>query len=173
MRNRILNVIVILCTILVSFPALTADATEPPVIEAKADQVLRQMSDYLNSLEQFTFRTENTIEEVLSTGLKLQFANIVNVFVRRPNRLRVNGSGDKFNQQLFYDGKTMTLLDADANVYGTIIVPGEIEPALDHALDTFDLSAPLSELVYRNAYDILTSVPVQLLRYKKRHSTKI
>lgn len=156
MCKRILNLILILCVVLVTSPALRAEAADPPAIEAKADQVLRQMTDYLKSLEQFSIRAENTIEEVLSTGLKLQFTHTVNIYVRRPDRLRANGSGDKLNQQLFYDGKTISLLDKDSNVYSTIKAPGNIEEALDYALEAFDLSAPFSEIIYRNAYDILT-----------------
>ncbi len=95
MCKRILNLILILCVVLVTSPALRAEAADPPAIEAKADQVLRQMTDYLKSLEQFSIRAENTIEEVLSTGLKLQFTHTVNIYVRRPDRLRANGSGDK------------------------------------------------------------------------------
>jgi len=156
MCKRIVYLISILCALLVTSPALRAEGADPPAIQAKADQVLRQMADYLKSLEQFSFRAESTIEEVLSTGLKLQFAYTANIYVRRPSRLRANGSGDRFNQQLFYDGKTVTLLDKGSNVYATIKAPGNIEEALDYALEAFNLSAPLSEIIYRNAYDILT-----------------
>ncbi len=145
-----------LCLLLLNLPALSGAQEKEPKIDPQADSVLRQMTDYLKSLEQFSFRAENTIEEVLSTGQKLQFADTVNIYVRRPSRLRANGSGDRLNQQLFYDGKTVTLLDKDSNVYGTIKAPGNIEEALDYALEAFDLSAPFSEIIYRNAYDILT-----------------
>jgi hypothetical protein len=135
---------------------LRAEAASPPVIEAKADQVLRQMAEYLSTLKSFSWHTQSAIDEVLSNGFKLQFAETVDVFVRRPNRLRVNGNGDKRNQQLFYDGKSVTLFDEDFNTYATVKAPPDIEKTLDYTLEAFNISAPLSELVYRNAYDILT-----------------
>jgi len=140
----------------VTSPTLCAEAEDSPAIQAKADQVLRQMGDYLKSLEQFSFRAESTVEKVLSTGQKLQFAYTADIYVKRPNRLRADGSGDIYNQQLFYDGKTFTLLDKDSNVYGTIKASGNIEESLDYALEAFNLSAPLSEIIHRNAYDIIT-----------------
>ncbi len=57
---------------------------------------------------------------------------------------------------MFYDGKTITLLDRNFDYYATIEAPPNLDAALDHALEKFDLRAPLSDLMQSNAYDILT-----------------
>jgi hypothetical protein len=148
--------ILFLCVILPVFPAFGTDPGDPPPIEAKADQVLRQMSEYLNSLEQFTFHTENSVDTLLSSGQKVQLGRAVDVFVRRPDRFRANVKGDVLNQELFYDGKSITLFGKKVNYYATMEAPPNIEAAMDHAMDSFGLVAPLADLIYRNSFDILT-----------------
>jgi hypothetical protein len=130
---------------------------EAPAIEPQADKVLRQMSEHLDSLKQFSFHTENTTDEVRTSGQKLQFGHAVDVFVRRPNRLRASVKGDiRGDRELFYDGKTITLFAKNVNLYGTLKAPADIEGALDHARESFSLEAPLADIVYRNSFEILT-----------------
>jgi hypothetical protein len=156
MKRRTIFFFCILWVILLGVPALNSAQEKRSAIEPKADKILRQMSDYLNSLGQFTLHTENGLDTVLASGQKLQLSRAVDVFVRRPNRLRANVRGDILKQQFFYDGKSITLYGRDVNYYATIAAPANIEAALDHAVDSFDLVAPLADLIYRNSYDILT-----------------
>jgi hypothetical protein len=155
MFSRTVYFILVLWAILLSFPAFGADSGNPPTIEAKADAILRQMSEYLNSLEQFTFHTENSVDTLLSSGQKVQLGRAVDVFVRRPDRFRANVEGDIFDQELYYDGKSITLFGKKVNYYATMEAPPKIEAAMDHAMDSFGLVAPLADLMYRNCYDIL------------------
>jgi hypothetical protein len=78
------------------------------------------------------------------------------MFVRRPDRLRADINGDILNQQLFYDGKRITLYGKNVNYYATADAPADIESALDYAEQALGLVAPASDLIYRNAYSILT-----------------
>ena len=156
MRIRILLLIPILCAMLSVHIAIGDDSENSSSIEPKADHALRQMSDYLKSLKAFTLRAENTTDELALAGSKLQFGQTVDIYVKRPDRLRANAEGDLANQQLFFDGKSVTLFNKDKNVYATLAAPGEIEPALEYAQNTFEINAPLADLIYREAYRVLT-----------------
>jgi hypothetical protein len=151
MRIRILFLIAVLCSTLSGHIVFAGETSNPGTIEPKADQALRQMSDYLKSLKAFTLRTENTTDELALAGSKLQFGQTVNIHVKRPDRLRANAEGDLANQQFFFDGKSITLFNKDKNVYTTLEAPGTIEDALEYAQKAFDLSAPLSDLIYPDA----------------------
>jgi hypothetical protein len=131
------------------------DASSSRSIDPRADRVLRQMSDYLGSLTEFMFRAENTADEYAVAGSKVQFGQTVDVYVKRPDRLKANVQGDLENQQFFFDGKSITLFNKDKNVYTTLKAPGEIEQALEHAQDAFGIDAPLGDLIYRDAYRTL------------------
>jgi hypothetical protein len=141
---------------LFSLTALGRAQEESTAIDPQADKILRQMGAYLDTLEAFTLHTENSLDTVLDSSQMLQLGRAVDVFVRRPDRLRANIMGDVFDQELYYDGKSITLFGKKVGLYATMEAPSNIEEAMDHAIESFGLVAPLAELIYRNAYDVLT-----------------
>ncbi len=143
------------CLLLLSFPALSEGQEKQQTIDPKADTILRQMSEHLNTLLQFSVHVENSLDILLSSGQKLQMGRSGNIFVKRPDRLRANMRGDRFNQEFFYDGKSITLLTKNLNYYATIKAPSNIEAAVDLAEESVGLVAPIADLIYRNSYDIL------------------
>jgi hypothetical protein len=62
----------------------------------------------------------------------------------------------RLHQVFFFDGKDFTLRNPYENVYATEPIPGPIENMFNIARDTFGLSAPIADLVYRNAFLLLT-----------------
>jgi hypothetical protein len=153
-KNVILYIF--LCSVLVFSSDLRAEQKTEPAIEPQADNVLRQMSEYMNSLKQFSFHVENTTDVVLLSGQKMQVASAVDVSVRRPDRLKADVKGDIRSQQFFYDGKTITLFGRMVNYYATMDAPSTIEAAFDSARERFGLVAPGGDLVYGDSYDVLT-----------------
>jgi len=131
-------------------------AQEPSsTIDPEADGILRQMSDYLNTLEQFTVQTENTVDILFLSGQKIQYDRVVHVSVRRPNRLHATIDGDRLDQEFFYNGSSITLFTKNPNVYASIKAPSSVEEALESAETSVGLVAPFSDLICRNSYDIL------------------
>ena len=64
--------------------------SKAPKIEPQAAQVLKQMTDYLKGLQQFSVQAEITEDVLLDSGLRIQDGRSVTASVRRPNRLRVD-----------------------------------------------------------------------------------
>lgn len=155
MIKRTIFLISILCVSLMFYPAQSAGQEKEQAIEPQADKILRQMSDYLNTFEQFTIRIENTVDTFLSSGQKVQLGRTGDISIRRPDRMRVNLDGDEVEQEFFFDGKSVTLFTKNLNYYATIPVPPNIEEALDRAQESVGLVAPFSDLISRNSYDIL------------------
>ncbi len=75
--------------------------------------------------------------------------------MRRPDRLRASTRGDLRDQELFYDGGTLTLLTMNPNLYATIDAPPRIDAAMNLALESLGLVAPLLDFVYANAAEVL------------------
>lgn len=141
----------IVCAIMAGFPALSHGQDEAPAIEPKAQRILEEMSAHVATLKQFSLHAETTYDVVVSAGRKIQYAESVDVYVRRPNRFRASKKGDLVIQDLYYDGNTLTLTNPDLNFYATIEAPPEIQQALNHALESFGIEAPLAEFVQKNA----------------------
>jgi hypothetical protein len=59
------------------------------------------------------------------------------------------------NQVFYYDGKSLTLHNPDEKVFATVAAPGTLEEMLDFARTKLDIVAPASDLIYKNAYEVL------------------
>ena len=156
MINRTIFLILFLCVFLMLYPTRGVGQEKEQAIEPRADKILRQMSEYMNTLKQFTFHVENTTDLTLLSGHKVQVGSAVDVSVRRPDRLKADLRGDIRSQQFFYDGKTITLFGGRVNYYAKMEAPSTIEEAFDTARERFGLLAPAADFVYRNSYDVLT-----------------
>ena len=129
---------------------------QSPGIEPTADRILKKMSVYLAGLEQFSVQTENTLEVVLRSGEKIQYVNPANLSIRRPDKLYANRNGDIVNQEFYYDGKTITLFMVDQKYYAVAEAPSTLDETLDFARQVLDVYAPAGDLLYKDAYSILT-----------------
>jgi hypothetical protein len=134
----------------------TESRGQPAAIEPKADQLLQKMSDYLGGLQRFSVQTENTLEVVLGSGEKIQYDSPAELLIQRPNKLRAQRKGDIVNQEFYYDGKTFTLHNPDHKYYAQVNAPSTIDETLDFARTQLDVFAPGGDLIYKNAYAILT-----------------
>ena len=156
MSKGTFRILLVLSAILLGLSGFSVESEAKVGVEVRADKVLHQMCDYIKTLKQFTVHVENSMETVLSSGMKLQFHRAVQLFVRRPDRLHAKMKGDVKDQELYYDGKSMTLFGKKLNYYATMKVPATIEAAMDHAIRYYGLVAPGADLLHENSYDILT-----------------
>lgn len=138
-----------------SQPDPGAQQGQAPRIEAKADQILRQMSDYLAAQAAFTVQAESTTEVVLTSGEKLQFDASTQVSVRRPNHLRSERRGALVDAILYYDGEQMSLMGQRKHMYATVAAPATLDDTIDFARKRFDIDAPGADLLFSKPYGIL------------------
>ncbi len=114
------------------------------------------MSDYLGSVQEFAVSVEETVDEFIDGGLRVQFSNVRKVGVRRPNRLASDVHGDTERRSLWYDGTKITLFHKVHNVYGVLEgVPETIDATLDHLAETYDLVLPAADLLYSDVFQAL------------------
>jgi hypothetical protein len=147
--RRIVSVVSLAMLVLAGWPEL--GHTQPTGIDPQAEKLLKRMSDYLASRQQFTAKAESTLEVVLTSGQKLQYDSPATLMVSRPNKLRAHRKGDLANQEFFYDGKTLTLYNPRENLYATTAAPPTLDETLDFAREKLDIIAPAAELLYKNA----------------------
>jgi hypothetical protein len=137
--------------------ATTEARGEAPAVDPEATKILKGMTDYLGGLSHFSVDTENMLEEVLDTGQKIMYDFSTHVLVRRPNGIRAERKGDLIDQVLVYDGMTLTMFDATGGYYAVAEAPDNIDDLLHFARDSLDLVPPTGDLVYTNAFELLTA----------------
>jgi len=133
----------------------TGARAHTPSVDPAATQMLRQMTDYLGSVHTFSVHTQNTLEDLMVSGHRVDIDVSASVVISRPNKLQAKRMGDLVEQVFYYDGKVLTLFNPPENVYSTKPAPGTIEETLDFARESLGLVVPVADLVYSNAFSLL------------------
>jgi len=142
---------------LLSLALLTAPAPRvgaAGTVEPKAKEVMRRMSDFLAGLKQFRVHTDTITEEVYPKDLTLLDDRASDVYVQRPNHMRVNLYSASANPQFFMNGQTVTLYTPKLKYYANWQTPGTIDTMLDRAQQRYGLSFPATDLMRRNPYQV-------------------
>ena len=142
-----------------------AEAPPPPIetelapgsrlVEPRAQDLVRQMSDRLAQVTTLAIEAEEVYDEVPEDAPRRQLTSVRRVALRRPDRLVGDASGDARNGSFWYDGQTFTALDREQNVWASGAVPPTIDEALDWVFDQTGTVVPLADFLYANAYDRL------------------
>ena len=128
-----------------------ANAAAPAVAEP-ADRLIKEMSSYIGSANEFTFHADVTFDHVLPSGQKLQFSAAEEVMLQRPGRLYVEWNGDLGARQFWYDGKSVTLYDPAMPFYASEAAPPAIDSMLPQLLPKLDFVPPLADFLYSDPY---------------------
>jgi hypothetical protein len=126
-------------------------------IDPDALQILKQMTDYLGNSQRFSMHTENTFEDVLATGQKIQFHYSSDIVGQRPDKLRAERSDGDVSHIFVYDGETLSMYLGEQDFYANIEVPDNLDDFLHFARDALDLVPPAGDMVFSNAFELLTA----------------
>jgi len=127
-------------------------AVVKPAIDPQADELMRRMGDYLAQAQFFSVNAEIWQDAQLASGQRVQAGRTVDLQVRRPNRFHAEVRSPRRNRGLYYDGKTITVLNRVENFYGSIPAPGALDEALDTACERFGITMPLEDVIVSDPY---------------------
>ena len=136
---------------------LAAGATAAQTVDPEADAVLRNMSGYIASLQEYSLEAETTLESVLDSGQKLMSIKQTQAAVKRPDKLRIARQGMAVDQEMFFDGKSFTLFGKRVGFYATVPAGPTLENVMDFVHDELDLELPAADLLSQDAYGVLMS----------------
>jgi hypothetical protein len=136
-------------------PVFAAVQAQAPAVDPAAVQVLQGMTDYLVGLKRFSVHTQNTYEDELTSGQRVDYDISANVLIERPNKLYSERSGDLLVQDFYYDGKSLALFNRTAGVYAMEPAPDTLEGLLDYSREKLGLYVPIADLVYSNVFPLL------------------
>jgi hypothetical protein len=142
--------------VLILLVNVSTDArAQAPAVDPVAVQTLKRMTDFLDGLQRFSVNTQSIIEEMHSSGHRVDYDLLANVTVKRPNKMRAQRTGELMNQRFLYDGKTLTVYDPTKKVYATKTGLDTIEEMITFARETGGVLLPAADLLYRNAFPLL------------------
>jgi hypothetical protein len=123
--------------------------------ETDARRLVKAMSDYLGAQKAISFAYDANLEVVTAEKQKLALASSGAVTLLRPDKIRAVRSGGFADVEMVFDGKTMTLVGKNANLYSQLDVPGTIDHLIDELKDTYNRPLPAADLLMSNVHDEL------------------
>jgi hypothetical protein len=123
--------------------------------EADAKRILKAMSDYMGAQKSLSCEFDATLEVVTKDEQKLALASSGTVTLNRPDKIRVTRKGGFADVEMSFDGKTLTLLGKNLNLYTQLDVPGTLDHLVDELRDTYQRPLPAADLLLSNSYDAL------------------
>jgi hypothetical protein len=123
--------------------------------EADAKSLFKAMSDYLAAQTVISFGYDATYEVVTGDQQKLALASSGTVTLSRPDKIHATRSAGFADVEMLFDGKTLTLLGKNANLYSQIEVPGTIDHLVDELRDKYNKPLPGADLLLSNVNDVL------------------
>lgn len=127
------------------------------MIQPEADQSLRSMSHFLNSLKRFRFITENRFDVIDENGQKIQMTRRTDLKMQRPDRIfgESVGDGDR-NNAFWFDGKNVTILHRLQNVYSQVSAQGNVDDMLDLMNREYGVAVPTADFLFSDVYKTLS-----------------
>ncbi|CAK07753.1 DUF2092 domain-containing protein [Rhizobium johnstonii] len=123
--------------------------------DADTKKLVKTMSDYLAAEKAISFSYDTNLEVVTVDHQKLLLASSGKIEMGRPDKLRVTRFGGFANVEVTFDGKTLSLLGKNANLYAQVEVPGTVEHLIDELRDKLHRPIPGADLLLPDAYDEL------------------
>jgi hypothetical protein len=130
----------------------TTQPADQPAIDPIADQIFRQSCEFLAQTKAISVHAEIWKDQVLPSGHKIQVTRTVQLDFRRPDRLHVEQRAHRKGRSIWYDGKMLTVLDRETNLYGQVEAPNSVDQVLDVLSDEYSITVPLEDLVVSDPY---------------------
>jgi len=143
---RRLFVVLMLC---LSSP-LVAEG-EPPGVE----DLIRQMSSNLASLESFSFSATIGFDEVPMPEVKVKYAGSMEVSLQRPGRLRVSYQDELIAREVWIDGETVSVLAPAEGLWASAPAEASIDATLNRFAADYGVSLPLDDFLRQDPYSVL------------------
>jgi len=143
---------------LAGMSVLSADKSKSsaPAIDPRATQIVRQMTDYLSGLNEFTLHATTTMELVTNSDMVLDSDRVLDVYVQRPDHLRMDSHVPDHSRQIFYDGKTITIYTPNMKYYAVVPAPATIAQTIQE-IRAKGINFPLADLLSSDPYTAITS----------------
>ena len=87
-----------------SFSIFAEEAKDNPEVDPKAKEIIERAVDYLVEAKQFRVSAEIWQDLEVEPGVKGQFSKVVEIQLRRPDRLRLDVSTSVPKRSFYYNG---------------------------------------------------------------------
>lgn len=129
-------------------PTDDEQSAEDAPMDSEALDALYLMADTLAQAQGFSVTVRAGFDVVQDNGQKITFGERRHVTLSRPDRLRIEAEeSDGKKTSITYDGRAITVLNPDENVYGQVEKAGSIDDVIRYVVQDLDIRLPLALLL--------------------------
>lgn len=143
-QKRLTTLLMMGCTVM---GVGQADQDQQTTIDPLAIQALDTMGDYLRNLSTFKVTANQTVDEILDSGMKIQRSSTIDLQVHRPGKLHADIESERRSLQMFFNGKEFTLV-GKTGLYATVLAPTTIGELVTRLETKYGIEFPLVDLFY-------------------------
>ena len=147
---------IVLATAAMGLASITAARAD----EAQAKSLFKAMADYLAGQNVISLEYDSNLEIVTTENQKLALASSGTLTLNRPDKLRATRTGGFADVVLVFDGKTLALLDKEANHYAKVEVSGTVDNLVDELREKYHRPVPAADLLMSDPYKQLIPLVV-------------
>ena len=118
--------------------------------------LVRLASDRVSAAS-LSFHVEKRFDVVRSDGAKVEYSGALDVMATRSKGLFMDYGDDLSAKRVWYDGRTMTILDSLKKLYATVAVKGTVSEALTRVARDYGAELPQAPLLKKNLLQELES----------------
>lgn len=167
-RERITGLVICIVAILM-FAAVSQSLNVPdlfntrafaqdtnPNIDPRAAEVLQNMSYFLGSKDEYTFKAEIMFDQLVDSNRKIQYSAEEKVYLKKKANMTIEFISDLGGYKFWYDSGKLTVLELPTNLFSTSTIPATIDQALETMKEKYNFTPALSEFLFINTFRTLT-----------------
>jgi len=140
------------CISVLPLIVLLGTLTEVKADEADAKRTMKAMSDYMAGEKAISFAYDSIFEVATTDHQTIGLASSGTILMRRPDKIRATRSGGFANVEMLFDGKMLTMLGKNANLYAQMDFTGSIDQLIDELKNKYDRPLPAADLLMTDVY---------------------
>lgn len=127
-----------------------------PNIDPQVTEIVQNMSYFLGSKDEYTFKAEIMFDQLVNSNRKIQYSAEEKVYLKKKGNMTIEYVSDIGGYKLWFDSGQITVLELPTNLYSTATLPATIDQALIALKDKYNFSPALSDFLFINTFRTLT-----------------
>ena len=128
-----------------------------PNIDPQASEILQNMSYFLGSKDQYTFKAEIMFDQLINSNRKIQYSAEEKVYMKKNGNLTIEYVSDLGGYKLWFEEGKAAILELPTNLFSIATLPATIDQALKKLKEKYNFTPALSDLLFINTYRVLTA----------------
>jgi hypothetical protein len=134
----------------------TKDAPPAQVIDQRALDMLKMMSDTLSQAKTVRFQARSMTPIKTPVGVWINLYGTSQVVMQGPDKLFASTGGDFAAHDFYFDGKTITMYSSAKNLYSARQAPATVDEMIEQAYKEDGKSFAYADLLVSEPYAVLT-----------------